>query len=34
MKSSKFLMTIFVAVLILSFVVTTVGAQTGLPQVG
>lgn len=34
MKGSKLLMTIFVAVLILSLTITTVGAQTGLPPVG
>ena len=34
MKGSKLLMTVFVAVLILSLTITTVGAQTGLPQVG
>ncbi len=34
MQISKFLMTLFVAVLILSFAFTTVGAQTNLPPVG
>ena len=34
MKGSKLLLTLIVAVLILSFAVTTVCAQTGLPQVG